>query len=282
MVVLGSTGMLGHQVVKQLRSTNVEIFGVEGNSRGGIDLSSSKNLLKVLSDFRLGAGDFIVNSTGLVKSVTERAGHKTSEQSIRINSLLPHVLGSYARENNLVVLQPATDCVYSGMLGNYIESSNHDATDIYGKTKSLGEVNSEVSLIIRCSFIGPELETSRMLFEWFRNLPPNQVVTGFVNHIWNGVSSVLLAKVFAGLITSNSKIRGTFHLVPRDSISKYELLRELKFQLPREDIVVTPAFGCQTINRSLATEHPNVNQALWELAGFKSPPSTIEAVQTLW
>ena len=33
----------------------------------------------------------------------------------------------------------STDCVFNGEKGNYNENSIKNATDIYGKTKSLGE-----------------------------------------------------------------------------------------------------------------------------------------------
>ena len=41
------------------------------------------------------------------------------------------------------IFQIATDCVYSGRLGKYNEKSEHDDTDIYGVTKSLGEIKKK-------------------------------------------------------------------------------------------------------------------------------------------
>lgn len=41
------------------------------------------------------------------------------------------------------LIQIATDCVYSGKKGDYLESDLHDPTDVYGKTKSLGEFSSD-------------------------------------------------------------------------------------------------------------------------------------------
>ena len=49
----------------------------------------------------------------------------------------------------------AHNCVYTGKDGNYTEYSDHDATDIYGISKSLGE--PEDATTIRTSIIGEEL-----------------------------------------------------------------------------------------------------------------------------
>ena len=38
------------------------------------------------------------------------------------------------------IFQIATDCVFSGKIGGYNELSNHDDLDIYGVSKSMGEV----------------------------------------------------------------------------------------------------------------------------------------------
>ncbi|MEC7900574.1 MAG: proline dehydrogenase family protein, partial [Acidobacteriota bacterium] len=42
--------------------------------------------------------------------------------------------------------------------GAYKENDSHDAIDVYGKTKSLGEIKSENFFNIRCSIIGKEIK----------------------------------------------------------------------------------------------------------------------------
>ena len=71
------------------------------------------------------------------------------------------------RIKNVKIYQIATDCVFSGTVGNYNEMAKHDALDVYGKTKSLGEVNIKNFFNIRVSIIGKELDTKNSLVEWF-------------------------------------------------------------------------------------------------------------------
>ena len=61
---------------------------------------------------------------------------------------------SFLEQSNGPILQIATDCVYSGATGGYTESSSHDALDVYGKTKSLGEVALPTSIICAARSLG--------------------------------------------------------------------------------------------------------------------------------
>ena len=82
-------------------------------------------------------------------------------------------------------MQIATDCVYSGKKGSYNEDDLHDALDVYGKTKSLGEAQSPNLLNIRCSIIGPEQGKHVSLLEWFLTQEPGAKLQGFAHHHWN-------------------------------------------------------------------------------------------------
>ena len=46
-----------------------------------------------------------------------------------------------------------------------------DALDVYGKTKSLGEIPDANVMHLRCSLIGPELGRNSLFFEWVRQQP---------------------------------------------------------------------------------------------------------------
>ena len=87
-----------------------------------------------------------------------------------------------------------TDAVFSGRAGPYAESSPADPTDLYGTTKFLGEVTSEHVMHLRTSIIGPELGSRRSLLEWFLGHEDGDTVPGFVNHQWNGITTLHLAR----------------------------------------------------------------------------------------
>ena len=64
----------------------------------------------------------------------------------------------------------STDCVFDGKKGNYKDDSKKNAKDIYGLSKSFGELNEDNALTIRTSIIGHELNSKNSLLEWFLGL----------------------------------------------------------------------------------------------------------------
>jgi len=115
-----------------------------------------------------------------------------------------------------------TDCVFSGEKGNYLESDVPDATDLYGRTKLLGEVDSPHCVTLRTSIIGHELSGRHGLIEWF--LAQEGCVRGFARAVFTGLPTVELAGIVAERVFPNEGLSGLYH-VSSAPISKYELLR---------------------------------------------------------
>ena len=82
----------------------------------------------------------------------------------------------------------STDCVFSGLKGNYLETDFADANDIYGRSKFLGEISNNGNITIRTSFIGKELGTNRALLNWF--LSQKGKIKGYKNAIYSGLTTL--------------------------------------------------------------------------------------------
>jgi len=172
--------------------------------------------------------------------------------------------------------------VYSGQKGNYNESDKHDAIDVYGKTKSLGEVQLTNVNLLRCSIIGPEVKSYVSLLEWFLRQPENARVSGFTNHSWNGVTTLHFAKICYGIIRNNSSLPNISHVVPHGDITKHDLLCSFAKSFHRGDIQIAAANAQYMIDRRLVTEKPEINGELWKNAGYDNrPPSVCEMVEEL-
>lgn len=222
--------------------------------------------------------DWIVNAIGITKPVIRHDNPQDIETAIWINSLLPHAVAAFARTTGARVLQIATDCVFSGCKGGYVETDPHDALDVYGKTKSLGECYAPNTHHLRCSVIGPEPKEFKFLLEWFRRQPAGAGVHGFVNHRWNGVTTLQFARVCRGIIETAPELPHLQHLVPSGDISKAEMLHVLAAALGRTDIAITDAPAARAIDRTLATLNPRLNAKLWEAAGYASLPTVPEMI----
>ena len=279
-IVLGSTGMLGSAVHRQLVSAGLEVIEASRTSGSKFDARElqSHRLIQVGD---LEAGDYIVNCVGLTKSRINEQSIDSRALAVRLNVDFPNDLALAAEKSGVSVIQVATDCVFSGTLGSYSESAEHDAEDVYGKTKSLGEAPSHAVMHLRCSLIGPELGRNSLLFEWVRQQPEGASIEGFTNHMWNGLTSDVFGQIVSGIVNEGLFEPGVQHLVPADKVSKDQLVRLELEALGRLDVKVASVEAPSEIDRTLSTENAEVNRKLFAAAGYRNPPTIAEMVNSL-
>ncbi|GHV90780.1 NAD(P)-dependent oxidoreductase [Spirochaetia bacterium] len=271
--VIGINGMLGNTVFRVLQDSNLNVTGI---SRKELDAETAAfaDIEKVVACY-----DYIVNCIGIIKPYIHDTHSGEVERAIAVNALFPHKLARCG----IKVIQIATDCVYDGVKGNYIETDKHNATDVYGKTKSLGEVISDAFLNLRCSIIGLEKNHKKSLLEWFLNQPDNVEVNGFKNHYWNGISTIAFAKICKGIIENNSWFHGVQHVIPDSVLLKSDMLKVFARVFNRADININDTDAEIAIDRTLSTLNEVQNRTLWEIAGYKKIPTIenlIEEIKT--
>jgi dTDP-4-dehydrorhamnose reductase len=273
-LVFGPTGMLGNEMVKILSGSGFEVT-TAGRSDSDIFFEVG------ISDFsepRLQGFDYIVNCIGLIThNINESDPHSVASAKL-LNAEFPRRLAGLAEETGSKLIQIATDCVFSGSKGGYVETDTHDATDVYGTTKSAGEVESPNSMHIRASIVGRELKGKRSLLEWVIGQPENAKVPGFSDRLWNGVTTTAFAKVVAGVISGNAFGPGIWHLVPKDKVSKFELVSMIASALGRSDLEIITSESGLPKDLTLATDHPMVNRGLWQAAGYRELPTIKELI----
>ena len=86
-------------------------------------------------------------------------------------------------------------------------------------------MNSKNFFNIRCSIIGKEIKNYKSLVDWFLSSKKGIILNGFTNHLWNGVTTIYFAKCLKTIISKDIQIPNLIHLVPSNTISKYELLK---------------------------------------------------------
>jgi dTDP-4-dehydrorhamnose reductase len=280
-VVLGSQGMLGHEIARTLRNEGFEVRGtVRGSQTSGGSLHFNfDGTYKSVNEFftLLQDASVVVNCIGLIPQ--KQTSTNQYRDYISYNTLLPSFLDRSADKFGFKVIQIATDCVFSGMDGMYSEESPHDATDVYGITKSMGEITSSNFLNLRCSIIGNEIEKSVSLHDWLLQHDVGATVNGYVDHLWNGITTLSFAKIVSGVLRSGNDFSGTRHIVPRNNLSKFELLRAIAQSAGRSDLVIKEYDSGAPIDRRLKTKYPEYNEQLWTGAGYASIPSLEELIE---
>jgi len=261
--IFGIDGMLGSAVYKIFNQTQFNIIGLNRNILD-VQHSGVNEIKNAVED-----SDYIINCIGIIKPYIHDDNPVEVERAIEVNALFPHKLS----QCGIKTIQIATDCVYDGVKGNYIETDKHNALDVYGKTKSLGEVSSENFLNLRCSIIGPEKKSKKSLLEWFLNQPANAEVNGFKNHQWNGITTSAFAKICKGLIENELWFHGLQHIVPANAMNKSDMLKVFSDVFSRNDIKIMEINAEESINRTISTLHTHRNKQLWEAAGYRQIPS---------
>jgi dTDP-4-dehydrorhamnose reductase len=245
--VLGATGMLGSYLKKFLETK----YTVIALSRNELDAAqtSQKNIEQVLINHAAAAGDIIINAVGTIKPRVDELGELNA---ILVNSVFPHLLSSAGENLQVKMIHITTDCVFTGFRGQYDENDVHDISDVYGRTKSLGEPANCSN--IRTSIIGEEKNNQRSLIEWIKANKGKEVF-GFTNHQWNGVTCLQLAKLIDQIIAENLFWKGVRHIHSPRSLNKLELVK-LVSDVYQLNMTVLPKETPVKCDRTLTTLYP--------------------------
>lgn len=235
-LVVGASGMLGHQVCQQLLRRSHEVVGVtrrpepalarllpELAVRTGVDVLDEGSLERVVRETR---SEFIINAVGLVK---QSSSASDKFLSTAINAWLPHRLSRLCRQAGARLLHVSTDCVFDGSRGRYTEEDPSDAKDLYGKSKWMGELDPEdpTAVTFRTSIIGRELKLpGHGLIEWFL-AQSGKPIKGFARAIYTGLTTIEISRVLALAIEKQPRLHGLYH-VASEPITKFELLTLVK------------------------------------------------------
>lgn len=275
-LILGGTGMLGHVLYKYLDSNaKFELYNICFKNKLNpssiiIDVTKEKRLNSIILKIK---PDIIINCVGILI----KGSNQNIKNSIYVNSYFPHLLKGLCDKINSKLIHISTDCVFNGKKGGYDENSLKNASDDYGKTKSLGEVYSNTHLCIRTSIIGPELkENGEGLMHWLFNQKGK--IYGYNNVFWSGVTTLELSKVILYSIEKN--INGLWHVTNGIKISKFNLIELLIEIFSLKKIVLlenNDVFSDKSLKtmRKLDYKVSNYNNMLLELKDYYSKNKSI-------
>lgn len=241
-LVLGATGMAGHIITLYLMEQGHAVTAYSrtpfpyGKHVTG-DITDASVLRSVLFS---GGYDAIVNCIGILNDACDRE----PSRAVYVNSYLPRLMVNLLKDSPAKLIHLSTDCVFSGRAAPYRETSFRDGETLYDRTKALGEPEPDdgKSLTFRNSIIGPDLKRDGIgLFNWFMRQTGR--VNGYTGAIWNGVTTLTLAKAVERAVTVEP-LTGIYHLVPERNISKYDLLLLMNKQFKGNTVEVLP---CDTV-----------------------------------
>jgi len=270
-LILGVTGMLGHTLYKEMSKQQevYEIYGTTRNASGlseyftkneiksirsGVDADNFDTVIKAIASVQ---PNIIINCIGIIKQLPIAKDPLTA---ITVNAQLPHRISLVARSANARLIHISTDCVFNGVKGNYTESDDSNAEDLYGRTKFLGEVSYPHCVTLRTSIIGHELKTEFSLIDWF--MSQKDEINGYTKAIYSGFPTYEMVNIIMNYVIPKADLSGLYH-VSSEAISKYDLLCIMK-DVYKKDIKIN-AFEDFVLDRSLDSSK------FMKVTGYKAP-----------
>lgn len=289
-LILGGDGMLGHKILQVFESRfdstlctvreslqnpflrKIPLFN-EDNTIDEVEATDLDGLAELIVDIK---PDVVVNCVGVIK---QRTDAKDPVACIAVNALLPHLLAEWCEEWRGRVIHFSTDCVFSGRRGGYHEDDESDATDLYGRTKYLGEIAGKNSLTLRTSIIGRELKHFQSLLEWLLAATGKRI-SGYTRAIYSGVTTLHLANLVADIIENHPKLSGLFQ-VASEPINKHDLLVLLRDAYgldveiePDDNFVCDRSFSGEKLAEAIGYRCPPWPELVQELAADSTPYNT--------
>jgi len=201
---------------------------------------------KVLQEHGINESTCVINCIG---AIPQRNQHPLNYYSV--NGLFPHLLWAVCQKYKCRMIQPTTDCVFSGTRGMYTENDEHDETGHYGLSKSLGEPPG--CTVLRTSIIGEELSNKKSFLEFVKNSSGS--IQGWTNHMWNGITCLEYCKIIEKIIAENLFWSGVRHIASPTSASKYDLARMIQTAFGVTTIILETV-GPTVCDKTLKSVHP--------------------------
>jgi dTDP-4-dehydrorhamnose reductase len=280
-LVLGVNGMLGHRVARTLggeievwgttRDTALPADGIIDPARhlAGVSAAHFPTVTRALARAR---PDVVVNCVGIVK---QRSAAKSAVPSIEVNSLFPHRLAAACADTGTRVIHLSTDCVFTGSRGMYTEADTPDASDLYGRSKLLGELTEPGCLTMRTSIVGWQLSEFTGLLDWYA-AHRGTSIDGYRRVFFSGLTTEALARLIGDVILNHPDLEGMYH-VSVDRIDKLSLLTRLDALLgwntritPVDEPVMDRSLDSSRFRAAAGWEPPSWDELLAGLAADRS------------
>jgi dTDP-4-dehydrorhamnose reductase len=162
----------------------------------------------------------------------------------RINAEVPGQMASDCSLRNIRLIHISTDAVFDGLKdGSYSETDKPQPGSIYAITKYAGEQAAlqanPYAIVARVNFYGWSLSGGRSLGEFFvKNLRRGAAVRGFTDVRFCPTFVNDLAQALMRLL--ESELRGTYHVVGSEAMTKYEFGVAIARQFGYDESLISP------------------------------------------
>jgi len=240
-IVLGSTGMLGQALMKEIGTRNISVIGVaRDKSDICIDITDDKNLIKTLSTLN---PKVIINTVAIVN-----LSHCESNpaESYMVNARVSAILSRYCSHHGIRYVYISTDHYYTGDGDRkHSEQCAVNLCNEYATSKYLGEILSlqnDDALIVRTNIVGFRYKKDAPTFiEWaIKSLKQKERINLFNNYYTSSIDVCSFSRHLLDLILKD--INGVFNLASSEVSNKQQFIDALamRLSLSTENTTICP------------------------------------------
>lgn len=248
LLVTGVSGLLGLNLA-YLASDRFQVIGVLRGDRTIVapervpfetvtaDLSQYGQIARVLD---MTQPDVVVHCAAMTD--VDRC-ERYPEEAYHANTRMPGLLARATAQSGVKLVHISTDAIFDGMRGDYAEEDEPHPINTYARTKleaerTVAEADPD-SIIARVNFYGWSWQGRRSLSEYFfNNLTQGIPVFGFSDLIFCPLLVNDLVEVLLRMMAQN--LKGIYHVVSSECLSKYEFGRILAHSFGFDENMVSP------------------------------------------
>lgn len=161
-LITGSTGQLGTELLKQLDILDKKEINIFCPSRNKLDFTNSKKFEEYIKSV---SPDIIINLAAF--TAVDKA-ESSLDTARKVNALALKSLANFVKENGGHIIQISTDYVFNGEKNSpYKVNDERNPLGFYGKTKTEGEIYLEQILKKNSQFT--IIRTSWLVSPWRNN-----------------------------------------------------------------------------------------------------------------
>ncbi len=269
-LIIGSEGMLGHDLVDILSAENE----ISTTTIYTLDITDIDKTIKTVKEIN---PDVVVHAAAF----TDVNGSESKQDlAYKVNVIGTRNVAVACREADSALVYICTDYVFDGTKGSsYYEYDQTNPLSVYGKTKYLGEVYIRDILnkfyIVRTAWLygfhGPNFITTML------NLAKTNDSISVVNdQIGSPTYTLDLAKAIAELIKKPAY--GIYHITNSGSCSWYEYAKEI-FDIAGIEIEVKPVSTEEYPQPAPRPKYSVLENYNWKIEGFEEIRNYKEALR---
>jgi dTDP-4-dehydrorhamnose reductase len=269
--VTGVKGQLGYDVVKELRSRNHDVVGVDIEQMDITDPASVSSVIKASNV------DAVIHCAAY--TAVDKA-EEMPEVCRRVNVDGTQNIAEVCRELNLKMMYISTDYVFDGEGEDpFDEDAITAPTNVYGTTKRDGEVVVRQSIdrhfIVRISWVFG-INGNNFVKTMLKLGKERGKVSVVDDQVGSPTYTFDLARLLVDMIESDKY--GTYHAPNEGTCSWYEFACEI-FRLAKMDVEVTPVDSSAFVVKAVRPKNSRLSRRRLDEEGFVRLPHWKDALK---